>query len=84
MKKSAAKAVRERWRRAAGSVIARSRGDAHLSQTALAAAIGWSRDTLAKVEAGKRKVEFGDVMLVADAVKKTPEALIRRILVWHE
>jgi len=83
MQKSAAKAVRERWRRAAASIISQSRRDKDFTQSQLAAAVGWSRDTLAKVETGKGKIEFGDIMLIAKALDEKPELLIRRILGWN-
>lgn len=82
MKKSEAKAARQRWRKAAGAVIAATRKDKDLGQEELARRVGWSRFTLAKVESGNGKIEFGDIMLIANAVGEEPATLIRRILAW--
>lgn len=43
---------------------------------------GWARDTVASVEAGRRKVEVTDVILFALALRLEPEMIFRRILRW--
>jgi DNA-binding XRE family transcriptional regulator len=83
MQKSAARAQRERWRQAVAAVIAASRRDADVTQEELAKAIGWSRDKLAKVEVGQRRVEFGDIVMIANALDEKLETVIRRILAWN-
>ena len=83
VRKSEAKAQRQGWRRTAGKVIAASRKDADLTQDALAKRVGWSRNTLASVERGRGKVEFGDVVMIARALSERPDTLIRRILMWN-
>lgn len=83
MQKSAAKAQRERWRRAVASVTAATRRDRDVTQEELATRIGRSRDWLAKFETGTRKAEFGDVVMIAVALGERPELIIRRILAWN-
>ena len=80
--KKAKQAQRERWDRAVVAVWSATRRDADLSQQALAQKLGWSRDTVASVEAGRRKVEVSDVILFAAALGLEPETIFRRILRW--
>ena len=70
------------WRTAVAAVISASRRDHDFTQPQLARRIGWSRDKLAKVEAGKRRVELGDVVMIAQALGETPERFFRLILAW--
>lgn len=82
MKKSQAKSQRDSWRQTVATVLAATRRDADVTQPELAAMIGWSRDKLAKVEAGQRRVELGDIVMIATALRQKPDALLRRILTW--
>jgi predicted transcriptional regulator len=81
--KSALNAQRQRWRTAVATVLAATRRDHDVTQPELAKRVGWSRDKLAKVEAGTRRVELGDITVVAHALGERPELVIRRILGWN-
>ena len=73
---------RKHWNKAVASVWRQARVDADLSQAELAKALGWGRDTVADIEAGRRKVELTDVILLATVVKLDPKKLFERILLW--
>lgn len=73
---------RARLRKAVAAVIAATRRDRDFTQPELASRLGWSRDTLSKMEAGRRRVEFGDLVLIAHALGERTEVIIRRILAW--
>jgi len=75
-------AQRERWNRAVVAVWSATRRDAGLSQAVLAQKLGCSRDTIAAIESGRRKVEVSDVILFATALSIEPETIFRRILRW--
>jgi transcriptional regulator with XRE-family HTH domain len=81
--KSALHAERQRWRTAVATVLAATRRDHDVTQPELAKRVGWSRDKLAKVESATRRVEFGDVILLANALGERPELVLRRILGWN-
>lgn len=82
MVKSKQQVQRERWNKAVVTVWTASRRDADLSQGELAQKLGWSRDTVASLEAGRRKVEVSDVILLAAAVGVDAKVLFERILRW--
>ena len=81
-RKASKKAQRERWHRAAVTVLAASRRDAEIGQEALAGRLGWSRSKVAKIEAGERRIELPDFILIARALDIDPETLFRRVLRW--
>jgi transcriptional regulator with XRE-family HTH domain len=74
---------RERWRRAAAAVIAATRRDKDVTQAEFAARMGWSHDTVANIESGRRKIEFGDIVMAAIALEEKPEILLQRALRWN-
>jgi transcriptional regulator with XRE-family HTH domain len=76
------KALRDRWRRAVVAVLSASRRDAELTQVQLAEKLGWSQSRLAKMEAGDRKIDIADFILIARALDTEPDVLFRRILKW--
>jgi ribosome-binding protein aMBF1 (putative translation factor) len=76
------KTPRDRWNRAVRAVWTASRRDADLSQAALAAKLRLTRDIVASIEAGRRRIEFADVMLLAEALELEPETIFQRILRW--
>lgn len=81
--KSEMQLQREQWRRAAAEIIAATRRDKDISQVQFGDNMGWSHDTVANVESGRRKIEFGDVVMSAIALGESPDTLIRRILQWN-
>lgn len=81
--KSAKKREVQRWRRATASVISASRKDGDLTQGDIAAKLGLSRETVGNMEAGRRKIEVGDLIMTARAVGIEPETLLKRILSWN-
>ena len=74
---------RERWRRAAAAVIAATRRDKDVTQEEFGARMGWSHDTVANTETGRRKIEFGDVVMAAVVLDEKADILIQRILHWN-
>lgn len=74
---------RERWRRAAAAVIAATRRDKDIRQAEFGERMGWSHDTVANIESGRRKIEFGDVVMAAIALHEKPDTLIQRVLQWN-
>jgi transcriptional regulator with XRE-family HTH domain len=81
-RKVSKKAQREQWHRAAVAVIAATRRDAEIKQDDLAAKLGWSRSKVAKIEAGDRRIELPDFILIARALNTDPETLFRRVMRW--
>lgn len=77
-----AQAQRERWNRAAAVVIAATRRDKDMSQDALAERLEVSRDVVANIEAGRRKIEVSDLILIARALNVDPAELFGRVLRW--
>lgn len=70
------------WRRAVATIIKATRQDNDVTQPELARRTGWSRDKVAKMESGSRRIEFGEIVAIATALKERPDTLIRRILAW--
>ena len=81
-KKVSKKAQREQWHDAAVAVIAASRRDADIKQADLATKLGWSRSKVAKIEAGERRIELPDFILIAKALGIEPEKLFHRVMRW--
>jgi DNA-binding XRE family transcriptional regulator len=73
---------RKHWAAAVASVWAQTRRDADLTQDALAKKLDVSRDTIAAIEAGTRRVTLADVILLAGIVGIDPRRLVDRILRW--
>jgi len=69
-------------RRSVATVIAASRRDADVTQEQLAERLGWSRWKVAKMETGQSKIDLGELLLIADALKIDPEDLWRRVVRW--
>ena len=53
-----------------------------MSQEALADKLGVSRDVVANIEAGRRRVEVSDLILIGRALDVDPEVLFRRVMRW--
>jgi transcriptional regulator with XRE-family HTH domain len=75
-------AQRERWDRAVVAVLAATRRDKDVSQETLAQRLGVSRDVIANIEAGRRRVEVSDLILIGRALDVDPEVLFRRVMRW--
>ena len=74
---------RKRWRKAAAAVIAATRRDKDMTQDQFGRLMGWSHDTVANLESGRRKIELGDLIMAAIALDEEPNTLIQRVLQWN-
>lgn len=85
-RRAAKRRERARWRKTAGAVIAVTRRDNEKirTQADLAHALGVSEDTVSAMEQGKRKIEVGDLVMVAKAFDVPVETLLRRIVGWSQ
>jgi transcriptional regulator with XRE-family HTH domain len=75
-------AQRERWNRAAAVVLAATRRDRDMNQDNLAEKLGVSRDVVANIEGGRRKIEVSDLIMIARVLDVDPQELLGRILRW--
>lgn len=82
VEKKKQQAQRAHYDQAVVTVWAATRRDCDLSQEALAQKLGWSRDMVAAVEGGRRKITVSDLLLFASALGLEPETIFRRILRW--
>ena len=82
-KKASARAKTLAWRRSTATVLAALCDEQGVTQQALAERIGWSRDKLAFILSSKGKCEFGEAMMIADALAVPRDVATRRILGWH-
>ena len=82
LKKRPTKSLRSKTHRAVVTVIAATRREAGLTQEQLAERLGWHRSTLAKIEAGERRVDVPEFIAIAGALKVEPEVLYGRVLRW--
>lgn len=76
-------AERVKWRQLAGAVICASRMQKKLSQERLAEAIGRTQSWLTKAEKGERKIENGDLIMIARALGIRMQVMQERILRWE-
>jgi plasmid maintenance system antidote protein VapI len=81
-RKSAQRSIVRRWRRTAGSVIATTIRDSGKSLAEVAEVLGVSEDTMSAIVRGIRKLEIGEIVLIAKAVNIDPLVLVRRIFHW--
>jgi len=81
--KSELQQQRERWCRAAAAIIAATRRDKDMTQVEFGHRMGWSHDTVASVESARRKIEFGDLIMAANALEEDPNILVQRVLQWN-
>ena len=65
-----------------GIILKATREDLDLSQEKLAGILGWTRNMVANLESGRRRLTFADFVLVSRAFKIEPEKMLRRILDW--
>lgn len=65
------------------SIILRAtRQDLDLSQYAMAAMLGWTRNMVANLESGRRTLSFADFVVIAKAFNIEPEKMLHRMLYW--
>jgi transcriptional regulator with XRE-family HTH domain len=71
-----------RWRKAFASVLAASRRDADLTQAQVAKELGWTRNTVTKIEGGLRAVAAEELIELCRIYKIEPLVLLGRVLRW--
>jgi transcriptional regulator with XRE-family HTH domain len=76
------KSLRSKWHRAVVTVITATRREANLTQEDLAQRLGWHRSTIAKIEAGERRLDVAEFISIAGALKVEPDVLFGRVLRW--
>lgn len=79
---SSLRQMRARWERVTRIVLAGTRNDLDVSQRELAIRLGWTRNMIANLEAGRRGVRLSDFLLIATALNISPDTLLQRILRW--
>jgi|SRR6185437_506499 len=75
---------RARWQRITAIVLTGTRRDLDISQRELAARLGWTRNMVANLEAGRRSLPLPDFLLIARALRISPEMLLQRIVRWGQ
>jgi plasmid maintenance system antidote protein VapI len=81
-RKSARLKIRERYRRSVGAVLGTAIRESPKNQSDVARDIGVSEDTMTDIVLGRRKVELGDIVLIARSLDTDPAVLVRRMLNW--
>lgn len=82
MQPSGIDTLHQRWNRAVAAVISATRRDADLTQQQLAASLRVHRNTIVRIEAGKRAMTVAEFMLFANELKVSPSELFDRVLRW--
>jgi DNA-binding XRE family transcriptional regulator len=80
--KKALEARLSRWRRAFASVLAACRRDADLTQWQVAEEMGWTRNTVTKIEGGDRPIASEELMELCRLYRVDPIVLMGRVLKW--
>ena len=80
--KKATEARLLRWRKAFASVLAASRRDADLTQSQVAEAMGWARNTVTKIEGGSRSLAVEELMELCRLYRVEPTVLLGRVQRW--
>lgn len=65
-----------------GIILRATRQDLDLSQYAVAAMLGWTRNMVANLESGRRTLSFADFVVIAKAYNIEPEKMLHRMLFW--
>lgn len=81
-KQKAVEARLSRWRKAFASVLAASRRDADLAQWQVADEMGWTRNTVSKIEGGNRSVSVEEMMELCRLYKIEPSTFLGRVTRW--
>lgn len=71
-----------RLRKAFASVLAQCRRDADLKQWQVADEMGWTRNTVTKIEGGDRSVAAEELVELCRIYKVDPNAFLSRVLRW--
>jgi transcriptional regulator with XRE-family HTH domain len=71
-----------RWTRAFASVLAACRRDADLTQEQVAAAMGWTRNTVTKIEGALRAVTLPELMALCRLYKVSAKSVLVRAEAW--
>jgi ribosome-binding protein aMBF1 (putative translation factor) len=73
----------DRWNKAVAAVVSASRRDADMSQQQLADKMELSRNTLVRIESGRRAMTIPELMRLTKVLKLSPAVLIDLIVRWH-
>jgi transcriptional regulator with XRE-family HTH domain len=71
-----------RWRQIACLVVHCIRTDNDITQDEVASTMHASRATIQQLEAGRRRIELAELILLAQALKTTPEIVLKMITTW--
>ena len=71
-----------RWTQAFASVLAACRRDADLTQSQVATAMGWTRNTVTKIEGSLRAVSLPEFMALCRLYKVLPKTALARAEAW--
>jgi len=75
-------AERSRWNNAAAVVLAATRNDSDKSQEELSKLVGVSRNVIANIESGRKKIELSDLIMISRALNVDPVKVLSRVLRW--
>jgi predicted transcriptional regulator len=74
---------RQQLNRLGPLVISISRREVYLSQRELGLRMDLTRNEVANLESGRRVLRLSDFVLVAEALRISPEKLLKRIVDWN-
>lgn len=83
MQKKTIEARLLRWRKAFAAVLAQSRRDADLTQLQTAEGMGWTRNTVTKIEAGLRPVTAEELVELCRLFKVEVRTIIVRAMHYN-
>jgi transcriptional regulator with XRE-family HTH domain len=71
-----------RWRQITCLVVHCIRTDNDITQEEVAKAMHTSRSMIQQLEAGRRRIELAELILLAQAIKTTPEIILKMVMTW--
>jgi DNA-binding transcriptional regulator YiaG len=71
-----------RWRQITCLVVHCIRTDNDITQDEVAKTMHTSRAMIQQLEAGRRRIELAELILLAQALKTTPEIILKMIMTW--
>jgi transcriptional regulator with XRE-family HTH domain len=71
-----------RWRQITCLVVHCIRTDDDITQEEVAKAMHTSRSRIQQLEAGRRRIELAELILLAQAIKTTPEIILKMVMTW--